>query len=490
MTASPGVDAGRTAGNAVPPLRKGAAEPAPHKQRTRLGVRIAMVTTAVALLSTLVAAGLSFGLNRHAAEGPARRQLARQATLVAGLVTDARTPARVRSLLQAQGIRLVLVRPDGTTSGRAQLAAADLGTLAAGRPVSRVETIDGTRSYVEGRLRAQPGAVVLVQSAKLAPRDQTSLLRRGLLALVIGLAVAVLAGLLLAWRISRPLQQVAAAARRLAGGARDVRLRPDGAAEVAEVATSVNELAGALQASEARQRAFLMSVSHELRTPLTAIAGFAESLADGVTPAEQAAPTGRLLVDQAARLQRLIDDLLTLARLQADDFSLHLLDVDGAALLADLAMPWRARCGAAGVRFAVEVEAGPLRIRTDPVRLRQVLDALLDNAVRLTPAGAPVVLAMSGRADGVRIEVRDGGPGLADADLPYAFEPGALHGRTSSDRRGAAGLGLAIVARLTGRLGGTVGVGRAPEGGARFTVWLPRSPVPVGRPPELPMASG
>ncbi len=445
-------------------------------RRRGIAVRIALVTTSVALLSVLVAAGLSYGLIRGAADTQARRQLARQLTLVTGLTAGPTVPPKVGKLLSRSGTRLVLIDRDGTVTGAGVLPDRDLRALRAGRRVSRVETINGQRSYVEGRARAAGGAVALVQVAKLAPRDQSLFLGRELLALLIGLLVAVLAGLLLAGRIARPMQRVAAAARRLAGGDRAVRLDTGGPAEVAGVAVAVNELAGALQTSEERQRQFLLSVSHELRTPLTSIAGFAEALADGVTDPGDVPAVGRLMAAQSARLQRLIEDLLTLARLEADDFVITMIDLDLAAFLHDTARPWQAR--AAGHAVSVEPPGERIVLRSDPVRLRQVLDALLDNATRVTPTGAPVVLAGRLDADSVIIEVRDGGPGLREEDLTEAFVRGALHARAAPEQRGSAGLGLALVERMTTRLGGRVGVSRADEGGACFTITLPRSGAP------------
>ena len=140
------------------------------------------------------------------------------------------------------------------------------------------------------------------------------------MALVVGLVVGTL--------MARPLRRTAAAAHLLRGGRRDVRVPVRGPAEVAEVAGAVNDLADALARSEARQREFLLSVSHELRTPLTAVRGFAESLADGVVTGDDVAPAGATIVAEAARLDRLVGDLMELARLEADDFRLDLLRVD------------------------------------------------------------------------------------------------------------------------------------------------------------------
>jgi two-component system sensor histidine kinase BaeS len=110
---------------------------------------------------------------------------------------------------------------------------------------------------------------------------------------------------------------------------------------------------------------------------------------------------------------------------------------------------------------------------TDGARLRQVLDVLLDNAVRVCAAGDRVVVSVGHRDDGARLEVRDSGPGLTPDEAAVAFQPGALHS-LHHDRAGGAGLGLAIAHRLVTRLGGRIEAGAAPEGGAAFVVLLPK----------------
>jgi signal transduction histidine kinase len=242
---------------------------------------------------------------------------------------------------------------------------------------------------------------------------------------------------------------------------------------VSDVAGAVNELADALARSEQRQRLFLLSVSHELRTPLTAVRGFAESLADGVVAGDDAVDAGRVIVREADRLDRLVGDLMQLARLEADDFRLDPVVVDLAAVAGDAAAVWQARCADADVPLVLRTSVTP-PVRVDPRRLRQVLDGLADNALRVVPPNAPLVIATGG--DGARawLQVRDGGPGLAPEDYPVVFERGALHDRYRGRRPvGSGGVGLALVHGLVTRMGGAITAAPAPEGGACFTVSFP-----------------
>ena len=448
-----------------------------------LAQRISLLASAIAVVTALLAGTLSIGLISSSNSQNARKTLslladAAQATADLGVRPDA-SQQRARRILQALRVQSVTVSADGkvvgtSRLGRASVTGTDIATLAVGAAVSRAGTVNGQRVLLEGR-PTRVGGIVLVQRRADATAYGDAVIRRVLTALLVGVLLAIVLGALLARRISRPLRRTAQAAHALAQGRRDIAVTLQGPTEVAEVGSAVNALASALSHSEARQREFLLSVSHDLRTPLTAIVGYAESLADGVVPPEQAPGVGAVMLAEAQRLDRLVADLLDLARLGAQEFRIDLASVDLGDLGRDAARVWSDRCRLAGVAFRLESPAGPLWCRTDPSRVRQLLDGLFENALRVTPPGAPIVLSVQGEADAptVLLEVRDGGPGLAEADLAVAFERSVLHERYRGLRQVGTGLGLAIVDGLTRRLGGTVEAGHSREGGARFTVRLP-----------------
>jgi two-component system sensor histidine kinase BaeS len=295
---------------------------------------------------------------------------------------------------------------------------------------------------------------------------------------VIGVAVAILAGALLGRWLARPLVKVAATARRMAAGERGLPTsvhRParfNQPAELADVSDALATLDTALTTSEGRQREFLLSISHELRTPLTAVRGYGEAMTDGLVKEADIAGVGATLVAETERLDRFVADLLELARLEADDFVIHPQPVDVGDLLAQVKDAWQGRCATLGV--TMDVHPVPLSISTDGRRLRQVLDGLVENALRVSPAGTTVTVTTSAKGpDLVAIEVTDGGPGLADVDLDVAFDRGVLRDRYRDERPVGTGLGLSIASRLVSRLGGTIRASNAPGAGARFTVTLP-----------------
>lgn len=448
---------------------------------TQIAVVISLVTVVAVAISFLVSASLI----RGAADQQSRRTLGHYADLIADNVGSLNeqpslrlggTGVGLRALSRLATITAVRVRPNGRVLGTTPgpLPAYVVTAAAAGQSVDTTAHVGGRGYFIEGRpVTSGVGSVVLLQPRSASGEITGPLRARLLVALVAGTLVAIAAGSWLSRRLARPLVHASSAAAQLAHGRRDVRVTPEGPAEVAAVAESLNTLAAALSASEDRQRAFLLSVSHELRTPLTAISGYAEGLADGVVPPAQTASVGATLVAEAARLQRLVNDLLDLARLGAADFHVEPTDVDVVALLQAAAEVWRVRCQREEVELRTELPATPLHCVTDGGRVRQIVDGLAENALRVTPGGAAVVLAARAVPDGVQVEVRDGGPGLTDDDIAVAFERSALHDRYRGVRRVGTGIGLALIAGLAERLGGRAEAGHAAEGGARFTITLP-----------------
>jgi two-component system sensor histidine kinase BaeS len=440
-----------------------------------LTVRLAGAMALVAALGALLVGILAAPLVRGSTEDAVRQPLGRQAALLAQLTTRGLTSARIDRVTDRAELTVGVLQADGSAIGVAGvLSAAEKDALLAGQPVSTERRYQGTAVLIEARPARGGGAVVLATDAGVVDAASAKLRHRLLLAIVVGSVVAVLVGWAVALWLGRPLAATAAAARRMASGERGVPLPSSTTTEVADLTGALAGLDQALAASEDRQRSFLLSVSHELRTPLTTVRGYAEGLADGVIGADETASVGRTLVEEADRMERYVADLLALARLEADDFSLDLMPVDVAALVGSAAETWRDR--AARDQIAVEpvVAAGPLVARVDAARLRQVLDVLMDNATRVCGPGDRIVLAVSAAEGGVRLEVRDSGPGLSPDDAAVAFEPGALRDRYAASRPVGHGLGLAIAHRLVSRMGGRIDVRIAPEGGAAFVIDLPR----------------
>ncbi|CAN5169232.1 HAMP domain-containing sensor histidine kinase [soil metagenome] len=440
--------------------------------------RVLLATVSVAVIAVVVTAVAALQLVRSVDTTAARQQLSAQVERLASAAPATRT-AIVQSLSQLEGEVLVGVSDgegDGDVSGSAAgiLPKRVLVQLRAGDEVSTTIRAGGENYLVEGRPLEGGGSVVGAVPSSRVLGVGSSLWLRILIALGIGLLVAALAALLLSRLLTRPLTRLASAARRMAAGERDVPLEPSGIAEVTDVESALTSLDAALARSEGRQREFLLSISHDLRTPLTAIRGYAEALSDGVVPAGDVAEVGRTLVAESERLTAFTSDLLALARLESDDFSLDLTEVDAGEVLRSAATAWGGAASTAQVELEVTAPETPVGVRADAVRLRQVVDGLLENALRVSPAGSRIHLALSADSAAVQLSISDGGPGLTPADAADAFERGRLHERYRAVRAVGTGLGLSIAARLVERMGGTITAHSHPGAGAEFRIRLPK----------------
>lgn len=461
-----------------PPPPTGSQRPA--RYRVSLGSRVALVTIASAVFAVLIAGAVSFPLVRDAARQQSTENLNQLADATAAAIerrpSDAAdlVPLRLSAVLRAQDIAVFYVAPGQALPN--VLSRSDIRDLLDGRPVQGERDLSTGGVAFSARRLPSGGVVVLTQPATVTGQVAAKALSRFGLALLAGAAIAGLFGMLLARRLTRPLRRAANAAERLSLGDRQVQLELEGPREIAELADALNKLQFALAVSEGRQRDFLLSVSHELRTPLTAIRGYAEALADGVITTPEMARTGSIMQVEADRLDRLVADLLELARLDSVDVAISPTEVDFSALGAQACQVWADRCASEQLEFRHELPGQPLLGRTDALRVRQIIDNLCANALRLTPTGAVMVLAVRPAGEFyVDLEVRDGGPGLTAEDCQVAFEPGELYTRYRGIRKVGTGVGLALVGRLARRLGGQAYAGSAPEGGARFTVRIARS---------------
>jgi two-component system sensor histidine kinase BaeS len=335
--------------------------------------------------------------------------------------------------------------------------------LAHNQPADGSVTINGVQLYFAARIvSGQPFVLLRPKSATRA--RWTPYVYSLLLAAAVGGVLAALVAFLLARRIARPVRRVAAASRSLARGEHPELVPVEGAAELATLATAFNDLASQLAQAREAERSFLLSVSHELKTPLTAIRGYAEAVQDGAIEPREAAAT---VSAEAARLERLVHDLLDLARMNRTDFSVHPSEIDLAEVADDAVRRYQPQADAFGVDLVARSEGSALVI-ADADRLLQVVSNLVENALRLTPAGGEVrVVTAPGE-----LRVEDTGPGLEDADRDRAFERFYLHERYGRERSVGTGLGLAIVKELTEAMGGTVSVESEPGRSTTFTIRL------------------
>jgi len=449
-----------------------------------------LLTSSVAAIAILIGAIVSYPLIVASTEEVGQRNLSQLANVTANSLErglgDGGLGENLVATLQRESISAYLFNPD--TPPTAEFQDLPFGftqelarLLLTGNDISERLDTEAGQFLFEGRPLAFGGAVLLVQPVSVAGASAGEVLQRLLIALAIGLIIAIPLGYIAARRLARPLRNASKSARLMARGERGISITPDGPQEVSDIALALNALDQALVNSETRQRDFLLSVSHELRTPLTAVKGYSEALSDGILDPSQVASAGEVIFREAQRLDRLVNDLLDLARMGAVDFENHLTEVDLAEFTREACEVWRYRCNAVQVEFTSSV-TNSQHVMTDSVRLRQIIDNLAENALRVTPAGGRIGLAISlqeSLGDGmvITISVSDTGPGLNPEDIPIAFEPGALYERYRGVRPVGTGLGLALVQRLASGLKGSAHVESSTDSGTCFVITIPASDV-------------
>jgi len=430
----------------------------------RRRLTIAIIALVVA---TVAAASLgSYALVRRATIANSQQELAGEARAISSTFSTrtALTRASFRkdlAVITSAGhftsVQFVFLASDGAVSP----------ALDAGLPTARIEPT----ALLEGRQVTGHTASLLAFSAVPTPlavqttgtpvlvvtRQVHSPINGVRYFGLIGLAAVVAAALVaaaLARRFSRPVVAAVDATRRIASGDLDatVVVPRHEVPEFAQLAESINTMGGTLARARDQERQFLLSVSHELRTPLTSIRGYADAVLDGATDDPRAAAA--VISTEARRLERLVQDLLDLARLDADRFSFELRTVDAALVVHQVVDGFQPRAADLGIDLHLASgSAGSCPVSADRDRLAQVLANLVENASSF--ADRQVVVGVGGGPDGAVVWVDDDGPGIPADQLTRVFD---RHVTSDRDRghRGGTGLGLAIVAELASAMGADV----------------------------------
>ncbi len=354
---------------------------------------------------------------------------------------------------------------------RARLLAAFLVVVAAALGTVGVAVLlTGPRYFTEamGHLPGDPMGQAMAEATQVAFAD--AMTRALLAAFVIAVVTATVVSLAVAARIARPVTRLAEASRRIAAGHYAERVETDEPGELSELATSFNEMAAGLEATERRRLQLVGDVAHELRTPLSTLDGYLEGLEDGVVGATP--QTWRLLRAETARLTRMVSDLSELWRAEAHQLSLHPEVLDVAAIAREVAARYEPQAGPRRVTLAVPVNVA--LAHGDRDRVAQIVSNYLSNAMRHAPDGSTIRIVAEATPDYARLSVSDEGPGLAPDQLEAVFERFYRVDAARSRAAGGAGIGLAIVRALAEAMSGNAWAEcEGPGRGARFSVELP-----------------
>jgi signal transduction histidine kinase len=287
----------------------------------------------------------------------------------------------------------------------------------------------------------------------------------------VAVILALVAGTFLARRITRPVEQISRAAASV--NLTEPVPTKSGIAELDSLGRAFNAMTESLRQSDQAKSAFVADVAHELRTPLTVIKGTIETLEDGaLDDLEGRGPLLASMQRETDRLIRLVNDLLVLTRADAGTLNLHIQPLDLAVLA-------RARCDQLSVLasrrqvdFVIDA-ASPCWVLADPDRLAQVLDNLLENALRYSPEKSAVAVRICSEGDQCRCAVRDSGPGIPSKHLPFIFERFYRADTSRNRQTGGAGLGLAIARAFIQAQGGHIQAESIEGQGTTLTFWLP-----------------
>lgn len=450
----------------------------PHSQR--LAIRLAAAFVLVAVTAVLVLAGLTVLSARrevsalverqHRTDAEAAAAAAGQAYEAAGGWAGAQL-APAGAIAVRAGASLQVSTPDGQVVGTPTDALGPMHSRMHGRaltPAPAGESVTAPVVVDEKRV----GDITLTFPAGDLPaaegQVQDALGRTAVVGTVLAAAVAIVFALFVATRLTRPLHALTAAARRLASGDLTARARVDQApGELGALGAAFDTMASSIQREEELRTRLITDVAHELRTPLTILRGHTEALVDGVTEPTSAALGS--LHEEVLRLGRLVGDLETLAAADAAGLHLGKERVDLSEIAAGALATVRSGVDGRGPSFHLQLEAAPTL--GDAGRLHQIALNLLSNATKFTPESGAITVRTWSDGGGAHLEVADSGPGLGDGEAERVFD--RFWQGQAARGRGGSGIGLSVAAELAGAHGGTLRAGRAPSGGASFTLTVP-----------------
>lgn len=295
--------------------------------------------------------------------------------------------------------------------------------------------------------------------------------RGALWSMVVGATAAGGLSYLVSRRIVQPLLHMEEVTKKFAAGQFDERVPAHEIPELDQLASSFNRMADSLEGVEQRRRELVTDLGHELRTPLTVLNGYLEGLGDGTIE-----PTGQiytLLTQETRRMQRLVNDLQELSKMEAGYLPINTQPVDLHPLLASVVQKFSNQLSSdSALAISLQYPADIPQVEADPQRLEQILVNLLSNALRHTSSGS-ITVSVRQANDAVWIAVADTGEGIAPDDVPHVFERFWRADRSRDRNSGGTGIGLAICRRLVELQGGTIEVESSLNQGSRFQFSLP-----------------
>lgn len=318
------------------------------------------------------------------------------------------------------------------------------------------------------------GAVFVHKKLELINTGFLPLFHELWLAAMIASALGLVLTAYTAVRITRPLTELANAAKRLAQGDMSVKVRVYADDEIGEVSRAFNSMVDALQTMEEQRKGFVANVSHELRSPITSIAGYLQGMLDGTIPQEEHQKYMQVVYDEMQRLTRLIRDLLDLSRIESGNVPMNPVDFNINELMRRVLIKYEGRLDEKNMEVEAEFADEPCMVHADMDRIEQVVSNLVDNAIKFCGQYGKLTLETRWEGDLCTVTVADDGAGIDEKDLPHVFDRFYTVDKAHTAGKGT-GLGLSIVKQILLQHGHDITVESVKGEGTRFAFQLDRA---------------
>ncbi len=303
-------------------------------------------------------------------------------------------------------------------------------------------------------------------------KARTSVFKLFIIAVFISVFISILLVYIFSLKITSPLKEIRNASKIIAGGEFQKRLDIKSNDEIGELASSFNHMASALQNLEEMRRGFIANVSHELRTPMTSIRGFIEGILDGTIPAERHRDYLNIVKDETNRLNRLVNDLLDLARMEAGEVVLNYKEFDINELIRRCIIKLENLIVQKGLQFEASFEEEGMMVYADPDAIERVIINLVHNAVKFTPEGGKIKINTQNHKGKIYVSVKDSGIGISKEELELIWERFYKSDKSRGGDKTGTGLGLAIVKNIMNEHKQEIWVDSEQGEGTEFTFTL------------------
>jgi signal transduction histidine kinase len=333
-------------------------------------------------------------------------------------------------------------------------------------------TIEKTYEYLDNNNKPVYIGIYMHTSVPEANKARTEVLQLFLISVCAAVIISVILIYIFSLRLTRPLKQISNAAKVIAGGEFGKRLDIDSNDEIGELAKTFNQMVVALQNLEEMRSGFIANVSHELRTPMTSIRGFIDGILDGTIPPEKHAHYLQVVKDETIRLNRLVNNILELSRMEAGEFQLNIRQVEINELARRCILKLEALLLEKNIMVEASFEEESIYVRADSDAIERVLYNLVHNAIKFSSEGSTIVIDIRKQKNKAYISVKDNGIGIDAAEIDMIWDRFYKSDKSRSRDKTGTGLGLAIVRNILHEHGQEIWVESEPGKGTKFTFTL------------------